>query len=85
MDDCIFCKVAAKQIPARIVREDADTVAFEDLNPQAPTHVLVIPRKHVPTTNDLGPEDEALVGKLFRAGAEIAAARHRRVRLRSAQ
>jgi histidine triad (HIT) family protein len=75
MDDCLFCKIATKQIPARIVREDADTVAFEDLNPQAPTHVLVIPRKHVPTTNDLGPEDEALVGKLLRAGAEIAASR----------
>lgn len=75
MADCLFCKIVAKQIPARIVREDADTVAFEDVNPQAPTHVLVVPRKHVPTTNDLGPEDEALVGKLFRAAAEIAAAR----------
>ena len=75
MADCLFCKIAAKQLPARIVREDADTVAFEDLNPQAPTHVLVVPRKHVATLNDLGPEDEALVGKLFRAGAAIAAER----------
>jgi histidine triad (HIT) family protein len=73
--DCLFCKIAAKQIPARIVREDADTVAFEDLNPQAPTHVLVIPRRHVATMNDFGPEDEALVGKLFRAAADIARAR----------
>jgi histidine triad (HIT) family protein len=75
MADCIFCKIAAKELPARIVREDADTVAFEDLNPQAPTHVLVVPRRHVATMNDLGPEDEALVGKLFRAGAAIAAER----------
>ena len=75
MVDCLFCKIAAKQLPARIVREDADTVAFEDVNPQAPTHVLVVPRKHVATTNDLGPEDDALVGKLFRAAAEIATQR----------
>jgi len=75
MADCIFCKIAAKGIPAKIVREDADTVAFEDLNPQAPTHVLVIPRKHLATAGDLGPEDEALVGKLLRAGAEIATQR----------
>ena len=72
MADCIFCKIAAKELPARVVREDEDTVAFEDLNPQAPTHVLVIPRRHVATMNDLGPGDEALVGKLFRAGAAIA-------------
>jgi histidine triad (HIT) family protein len=70
--DCLFCKIVAKQIPAKLVREDADTVAFEDINPQAPTHVLVIPRKHVATVNDLAPEDEALVGKLLRAGAAIA-------------
>ena len=72
MADCLFCKIVAKQLPARVVREDADTVAFEDVNPQAPTHVLVIPRKHIATTNDLAPEDEALVGKLFRAAATIA-------------
>ena len=75
MADCIFCKIVEGKIPARKVHEDADVVAFEDLNPQAPTHVLVVPRKHVPTMNDLGPEDEALVGKLFRAGAKVAADR----------
>jgi len=75
MADCIFCKIVAKQIPARVVHEDADVIAFEDLNPQAPTHVLVIPRKHIPTLNDLAPEDDALVGKLFRAGAAIVKAR----------
>jgi histidine triad (HIT) family protein len=73
--DCLFCRILAKQIPARMVHEDADVVAFEDLHPQAPTHVLVIPRKHIPTANDLGPDDEALVGKLYRAAAAIAKAR----------
>jgi histidine triad (HIT) family protein len=72
MADCLFCKIVAKQIPARIVHEDADTVAFEDINPQAPTHVLVIPRDHVPTLNDLAPEHDALVGKMHRAAAKIA-------------
>ena len=72
MPECLFCKIAAKEIPARLVHEDADTVAFEDLNPQAPTHVLVVPRKHLATLNDLGPQDEPLVGKLFRVAARIA-------------
>jgi histidine triad (HIT) family protein len=75
MADCLFCKIAAKQLPAKLVHEDADTVAFEDLNPQAQTHVLVVPRKHVATMNDFGPQDEALVGKLFRVAAQIAKAR----------
>jgi histidine triad (HIT) family protein len=75
MADCIFCKIVAKQIPARVVHEDDHVVAFEDLNPQAPTHVLVIPKKHVATMDDLGPEDEALVGKLYRAGSAIVKAR----------
>jgi histidine triad (HIT) family protein len=72
MADCLFCKIVAKQVPARIVHEDADTVAFEDINPQAPTHVLVIPREHVPTLNDLGPAQDALVGKMHRTAAKIA-------------
>ncbi len=72
MGGCLFCKIVAREVPARIVREDADTVAFEDINPQAPMHVLVIPRKHVATANDIAPEDEALVGKLYRAAAAIA-------------
>jgi histidine triad (HIT) family protein len=73
--DCIFCKIVSRQVPARVVHEDADVVAFEDLNPQAPTHVLVIPRKHISTANDLAPEDDALVGKLDRAAAAVAKAR----------
>jgi len=73
--DCIFCKIVAKQIPAKVVYEDAEVLAFEDLNPQAPTHLLVIPRKHIATLNDLAAEDEALLGKLHRAGAAIARTR----------
>ncbi len=72
MADCLFCKIAAKEIPAKIVREDADTVAFEDIHPQAPHHLLVVPRKHIATLNDLAPEDEAVVGKMFRAAASLA-------------
>ncbi len=72
MTDCLFCKIADGRIPAKKVHEDADTVAFEDINPQAPLHVLVVPRRHIPTQNDLAPEDEAIVGKLFRAAAAIA-------------
>jgi histidine triad (HIT) family protein len=72
--DCLFCKVAAREIDAKIVAEGDDWVAFRDTNPQAPTHVLVIPREHVPTTNDLRPDQEVLVGQLVRAAAEIARA-----------
>ena len=73
-DDCLFCKIVAKQIPADIVYESDTVVAFRDINPQAPTHVLIIPRKHIATINDIGEEDQAIVGSLFTAAAEIAAA-----------
>jgi histidine triad (HIT) family protein len=73
MSDCLFCKIAAGQIPAKLVHQDQDTVAFEDINPQAPLHVLVIPRAHVPTMNDLGKEHDQVMGKLFRVAAILAA------------
>ena len=73
--DCLFCKIAAKQIPSKLVHEDADVVAFDDIAPKAPVHVLVVPRKHVASMNDLAPQDDALVGKLFRVAASIAKAR----------
>ncbi len=73
--DCLFCKIAAKSAAARIVHEDADVVAFEDIDPQAPQHVLVVPRTHLATLNDAGPEDDALLGKLLRAAAEVARTR----------
>ena len=72
MEDCIFCKIAAGDIPADKVYEDDTVVAFRDLNPQAPTHVLVVPRKHIATLNDLEAEDEAVVGRMYAAVREIA-------------
>ena len=75
MADCLFCKIARKEIPAKLLFEDEDVVAFEDINPQAPVHVLVVPRRHIPTLNDLTPEDDAIVGKLARVSARLAAER----------
>lgn len=71
-DDCLFCKIAAGEIPARIVREDASALAFEDVNPQAPLHVLVIPRRHISTLNELTDDDEALIGHLVGMARDIA-------------
>jgi histidine triad (HIT) family protein len=70
--DCLFCKIARKEIPAKLLYEDEDALAFEDINPQAPVHVLVVPKRHIPTLNDLTPADDALVGKLARISAVIA-------------
>lgn len=70
--DCLFCKIAAKQIPTTVVHETEQTLAFEDLHPQAPCHVLVIPKEHIATANDIAPEQEALVGQLFTAAQEVA-------------
>ena len=72
---CLFCRIVAGEIPASKVHEDADLVAFNDINPQAPLHVLIVPKRHIATTNDLTTADEALVGKLVRAAAAIAAER----------
>ena len=72
-DDCLFCKILAGDIPADIVYESDAAIGFRDINPQAPTHVLVIPRKHIATINDLQPGDEETVGSLFAAAREIAA------------
>lgn len=72
MEDCIFCKIVAGDIPADIVYEDDQVIAFRDLNPQAPTHVLVIPRRHIASLNDLSPDDEAVIGRLFSAARNIA-------------
>ena len=73
-EDCLFCKIVAGDIPADIVIENDDVVAFRDINPQAPTHVLIIPRRHISTINDLDEGDEQIVGKLFLAARDIAAA-----------
>jgi histidine triad (HIT) family protein len=70
--DCLFCKIAGKQIPTRLVHDDEEVVAFDDIDPQAPVHVLVVPRRHIATLNDLKPADDALLGKLHRVAAGIA-------------
>ncbi len=72
MSDCLFCKIVAKEIPARLVHEDDQAVAFEDIDPQAPTHLLVIPKKHIATLNDVAAEDEALMGRLHTVAAKLA-------------
>ena len=72
MADCLFCRIAAGQIPAKIVYQDEDLVAFRDINPQAPMHVLVIPRRHVATLNDLTPQEDRLVGEMVRRAAALA-------------
>ena len=74
MTGCIFCKIAAGEIPAARLYEDDHLVAFRDINPQAPTHVLLIPRKHIATLNDLEPDDAGLIGRLYLAAKQIAAA-----------
>jgi histidine triad (HIT) family protein len=72
MADCLFCKIIAGQIPGAIVHQDDTLVAFKDINPQAPLHVLIVPRKHIPTLNDLQAGDDALVGSMFRRAAALA-------------
>jgi len=71
-NECIFCKIAAEQIPSRKVYADDDVFAFEDINPQAPMHVLVIPRRHIRTLNDLVDTDDELIGRMYRAAAQVA-------------
>ncbi len=73
-NDCLFCGIVRGDIPADIVYEDEHTLAFRDINPQAPLHVLVIPRRRIPTINDLEPGDAEIVGRLFLAAKKIAAA-----------
>jgi histidine triad (HIT) family protein len=71
--DCLFCKIAAGQIPAALVHQDDQLIAFKDINPQAPLHLLIVPRRHIATLNDLSPEDDGLVGSMFRRAAALAA------------
>jgi len=72
VSDCLFCRIVNKEIPAQFVYEDEDVVAFDDRNPQAPVHVLVVPRRHVASLNELAAGDDALAGKLLRVAARIA-------------
>ena len=72
MEDCLFCKVAAGQIPATLVYQDDRLLAFKDITPQAPLHVLIIPRRHIASLNDLAPADEPLVGEMIGRAAALA-------------
>jgi histidine triad (HIT) family protein len=72
MPDCLFCKIIDGQIPSAKVHEDANIVAFKDVNPQAPLHVLIVPRRHIATLNDLSPADDELVGSMLRVAADLA-------------
>jgi len=65
MSDCLFCKIAGGEIPSKKVYEDDEFFAFHDINPQAPTHVLVIPRRHIASLEDVAADDEALLGRLL--------------------
>jgi histidine triad (HIT) family protein len=69
---CLFCKIAGKEIPAKIVHEDDDTLAFRDIHPVAPTHVLVIPKKHIVSLSDATEADQALLGKLLLTAKRVA-------------
>ena len=72
MTDCLFCKIINREVPASIVYEDERVLAFDDINPQAPTHVLVIPRRHIASLNEMSVEDDLLVGEMVRRAAAIA-------------
>ena len=72
MTDCLFCNIIAGQVPGAIVFQDDTLVAFTDINPQAPLHLLIIPRKHIASLNDLSEADDALVGSMIRRAAALA-------------
>ena len=72
MTDCLFCRILRNEIPAKKIYEDEHTFAFEDINPQAPTHVLIIPKRHVRGLNEATPEDAELIGRCHLAAAHIA-------------
>ncbi len=73
MADCIFCKIADGQVKSDIIHQDEQMVAFRDINPQAPTHIVLIPREHIPSLNDLVPGHERIVGYIVLVAARIAA------------
>ena len=70
--NCLFCKIINREIPAKIVYEDDAVLAFEDVNPQAPLHILVIPKKHIATSLEVTEDDHVLIGKLLQAASDLA-------------
>jgi len=72
MESCLFCRIAAKELPAKVAYEDDLVVAFHDIGPQAPVHVLIVPRKHIATLNDVTVEDSALVAHMLQVAPKLA-------------
>jgi len=72
MESCLFCRIANHELPAKMVHEDDRVIAFQDINPQAPVHVLVVPRKHIPTLNDVSADDAALLAHILAVASSIA-------------
>ncbi|HIC87680.1 MAG TPA: histidine triad nucleotide-binding protein [Aquificae bacterium] len=72
MKNCIFCKIINKELPSEIVYEDDKVIAFKDINPQAPIHILICPKKHIETINDLKEEDKDIIGHIFLVAKKIA-------------
>ena len=72
MSDCLFCQIVNREIQGSIVYEDQRVMAFNDVNPQAPTHVLVVPKRHIASLNEIGVEDDQIIGELVRRAAAIA-------------
>jgi histidine triad (HIT) family protein len=72
MSSCLFCRITKREIPASIVYEDEQVLAFNDINPQAPVHILVIPKRHIESLNSLQPSDDQIVGEIVRRAATLA-------------
>jgi histidine triad (HIT) family protein len=72
MTDCLFCRIVRREIPASVVYEDDRVLVFNDINPQAPLHALVIPKRHIATLNDVAADDAAIVGEMVRRAASVA-------------
>lgn len=72
MADCLFCRIINREIPGSIVYEDDHLIAFDDVNPQGPTHVLIVPKRHIASLNELTPDDDQVVGEMARRAAAIA-------------
>ena len=72
MESCLFCRIAKREIPAKIAHEDDLVVAFHDINPQAPVHILICPRKHISTLNEVSAEDTELLAHMFRIARKLA-------------
>lgn len=72
MEDCIFCKIISGEVPSKLIYEDDRVVVFDDLHPQAPVHLLVVPKRHIPRLMDAAPSDEGLLGHLLEVANKVA-------------